>query len=374
MTASENDALRLNVDAERYFEKVLALKKESAEFKRKKTIPWKILLQAYKDLPHEIGGGDHLRRILRLLEELKKAKKIAFFKLSTSGKWDRSRRPPRPLFVKDLTVLKKSLPTPYNWHPKLADFAEKNRNKSELKKIDHFLKEFSQKIETPLISLNERSFEIFGKEKTLRNLLFSGGLQDHLKPLDLGCRYYPPPLVYQYFPEVKLSVDRVLVIENKDTFYSMIEWNRLKKYYTHICYGNGNAFSQSHSRLEEILRDSYQAVFSYFGDLDINGIQTLITVHQTHKNQNLPIIVPALSLYQQMLDRANGLPLQKDKNTYSETTQLLQDSKDLFPEQFLEQIQRTLFLKNKRIPQEILSLTWLLDNYKGENGSPSFEI
>lgn len=235
------------------------------------------------------------------------------------------------------------------------------QTKDEWERILHiytFL-QFSQ--ERDIVSLEERSLELFGHEKFLLDSdLFPDGkgflarigiTEDQLKVVNYG-----EPFVFwmKQGKEMK-DIKRVLIVENLSFFHTsikLLEDNQLDYEPELIIYGEGTKIERSFSFFFRMFpQKSY--LFYYAGDLDAAGYGILIRLIEKYPDCS---IQPALKIYRKMLECLEQRNDQKIGQT--------QNSKyrDLFFQWFTEEEQALLlqlWQENKRIPQEVLTVeTW----------------
>jgi hypothetical protein len=155
-------------------------------------------------------------------------------------------------------------------------------DKPYLQKLDSFLKQYQDFAFWPLITANERSFQIFHNEKWL--LSKHGHLFCQRTGLSLAAlRCYQTSEPFFYYP---VSIPRgteeikVLIVENKDTFFSLKGLFQQGIYtwadyvFSLLIYGEGRKIQKSFRFYEELREyQNYQAAFYYFGDLDPEGIR-----------------------------------------------------------------------------------------------------
>jgi len=146
--------------------------------------------------------------------------------------------------------------------------------------LDRFLKEnpYLEKL-TP-ITVNERSFQIFRDEKWLLSVQGQKFLQRVGLDLDkLRCYITHEPFFYYSKKQNSSGTVKVLIVENKDTFFSLktlfqegtYSWDGVT--FSLLIYGEGRKIEKSISFYEEL--DEYRNItseFFYFGDLDPEGI------------------------------------------------------------------------------------------------------
>ncbi|MCB2290817.1 DUF2220 domain-containing protein [Clostridium sp. CS001] len=144
--------------------------------------------------------------------------------------------------------------------------------------LSNYLRNNRQSLSVP-VSINERSFEIWGKEKFLKDsrgqtIIKNVGLNIE----DFNFYYTPEPFVF--FSFTKCENQRVLIIENKDTWYSirklMLEGdnNILGTYIDTIIYASGKGrfkgLLEYDLMVEKYLRNPKEVL--YWGDIDYEGI------------------------------------------------------------------------------------------------------
>lgn len=146
-------------------------------------------------------------------------------------------------------------------------------------KLSSFLNRNYNLLDMP-VSENERSFQIWNREKYLR----SGGGKKLLTNLGLNLELlniYPTTEPLSYFSINKNIPQKILIIENMDTFYTMRQ-HLLKnggaifgENITTVIYGRGKdiwrTFNDFNVCLEPYLLYKYNEIL-YLGDLDYEGI------------------------------------------------------------------------------------------------------
>lgn len=209
------------------------------------------------------------------------------------------------------------------------------------------------------ISLNERSFEIWGREKYLKE---EGGrvlLKNlHFDIKDLGVYETIEPFAY-YSHHKKIS-QNIIIIENKDTFYSM------RKYMLEghdeimgikvgtLIYGGGKGILKSMKDfdicVEPYICDEKNKIL-YFGDLDYEGILIYENLYKTlgEKYQMEPFI----RAYETMLVKSQKISKLPDTKVGQN-----RNISTIFLNNFNETISKNieeLLESGKYIPQEILN-------------------
>lgn len=225
--------------------------------------------------------------------------------------------------------------------------------------LSEYLKTKSDNLQTT-VSINERSFEIFGREKFL---LKEGG-STLLKNLNMDfsdLNVYPTTEPLPYYSVHKKVPQEIIIVENKDTFYSMrkhlIEGNHhlIGVAVGTVIYGKGKGIIKSFQDfeycVEPYLTDEKNIIY-YFGDLDYEGIKIFETLYETYSHAFQ--IKPFLQGYEKMIEKAKqvGFHLPFTKEGQKENI------KDDFLGFFSDENQKFLInlLESRRyIPQEILN-------------------
>lgn len=166
------------------------------------------------------------------------------------------------------------------------------------------------------ISMNERAFQIWGREKFLQRE--SGKLI--LKNLGVSLdelNYYDTSEPLAYYSHNKNNPQNVLIIENKDTYYTMrnhlINGNNyiLGEQIDTIIYGGGKnvkkAFTDFKISVEPHV-SHYLNKFFYFGDLDYEGIIIYEGFYESFsKEYNIKLFV---SGYKKMINKVKEWKVQ----------------------------------------------------------------
>lgn len=208
-------------------------------------------------------------------------------------------------------------------------------------------------------SVNERSFEIWNREKFLTKeqgakILKRCGLDRDVLNI------YETAEPIAYYSHTRQVPQNMLILENKDTFFTMrrflLEGN-LRIFGMEIgtlIYGGGKRIVKSFQDFElsvEPYMKSEQNSIYYFGDLDYEGIGIYESLIQQCKYNKKPM--PMTAAYEKMLEKAKGLTgLPETKEHQNRNLSGVFFSH--FSETAVEQMQEILE-KNQYIPQEILS-------------------
>lgn len=157
---------------------------------------------------------------------------------------------------------------------------EFEQEESYLSLLDSFLKESPNLKNMIPITANERSFQIFRDEKWLLSAQGQKFLQRVGLSLEvLRCYVTHEPFFYYSKKIPSEGTVRVLVVENKDTFFSLktlfqegvSSWDGVP--FSLLVYGEGRKIEKSITFFNEL--DDYRNIaseFYYFGDLDPEGI------------------------------------------------------------------------------------------------------
>ncbi|MDN3015665.1 DUF2220 family protein [Paenibacillus sp. BSR1-1] len=215
--------------------------------------------------------------------------------------------------------------------------------------------------EREIVSVEERSLELFDHEKFLLDsdsfpdgkgfLARIGISEEKLKMVNYG-----EPFVFwmKQGKEIK-DIQRVLIVENLSFFHTsikLLEAGQLDYEPELIIYGEGTKIERSFSFFFRMFPPkSY--LFYYAGDLDAAGYGIIIRLIEKYPDS---CIQPALKIYRKMLECRE----QRNDQKQGQTPNI--QYRDLFFKWFMEEEQellRQLWQENKRIPQEVLTIeTW----------------
>ena len=208
-------------------------------------------------------------------------------------------------------------------------------------------------------SLNERSFEIWHREKFLdreqgKKILKRCGL--NVEALNV----YRTTEPLSYYTHTRNTPQNILILENKDPFFSMR--NYLLNGHTEIfgaeigtlIYGAGKGIIRSFQDFdlcaEPYMKHPKNTIY-YFGDLDYEGIG--IYENLAEKFRSRWKIIPFVPAYQAMLGKAEQiteLPETKEHQNRNISTQFF----SCFDEIIVKKMEAVLD-KDRYIPQEILN-------------------
>jgi len=213
------------------------------------------------------------------------------------------------------------------------------------------------------ISRKERSFEIFGHEKTLDDSSVKSFLRK-LKISEKDLRFYDTPeyCFHDYIPIKKDSMT-LLICENKDIWFGirrrMFEsgWRCLfGTAIDGVIYGEGNKVSDRTGALVEYLKfmGNPQVRFLYWGDIDREGFDIYRRTKAVNDSLDISLFVPG---YRQMMAMLKGKAAEDSPSSkkhgmdFDSVLQCFSADEQVFLKGILED--------NKLIPQEIISYTGL---------------
>lgn len=160
------------------------------------------------------------------------------------------------------------------------------------------------------IPVNERSLQLFGYEKTLKNTHKIGMFGGEITLKDLDCYHVSEPLQGVRWPDKAINAP-ILIVENSTTFYSAWKENNRSPIYSAVVFGRGKmlkGMELATSSLEEIRQESANRSHAtqlpelhYFGDIDPEGVEIPIGINKVRKKYGLEPLYPALIFYQRLL-------------------------------------------------------------------------
>lgn len=224
----------------------------------------------------------------------------------------------------------------------------------------YFLK-YGGKQQEP-VSLNERSFQIWGREKFLqkgqgKRVLAHCGVT--LEQLDI----YETTEPLAYYSGSREVPQTVLILENKDTFYSMRRHlisggdKILGEKIGTVIYGAGKGILRSFEDfrfcVEPYINDSGNQIL-YFGDLDYEGIGIYERLEEIFGAEHG--IKPFVQAYEKMIQKAekNGMDFLPDTSE-NQNRNISGQFFWYFSDETKEKIRQVLHA-GKYIPQEILNI------------------
>ena len=227
--------------------------------------------------------------------------------------------------------------------------------------LSKFLDEKIELLNTK-VAVNERSFQIWGREK----FIIKEGGRGILKNLNLSEEFlniYETTEPLAYYSYNKNFPQKVLIIENKDTFYSMrrymIEGKNIifGEDISTLIYGGGKniykTFKDFEFCVEPYLLNKNNEIL-YLGDLDYEGIIIYEGIYEIFKESFN--IKPFVKGYEFMIQKyfKENISLPKTKEGQN------RNIKNIFLKEFSEQYGEAIsyiLSSDKYIPQEILNIS-----------------
>ena len=262
----------------------------------------------------------------------------------------------------------------YTLTPKIdKSYLKKNikyyiENRENIIKINNFILFNSDRLNIS-ISINERSFQIFGKEKELKkskSLIKKLGIEEDF------FNYYETSEPIAYYSVNRETPQNILIIENKDTFYTIRKYLKEKnedvlglKIDT-VIYGGGKSKIPSLKEFKYYTEDyisNPNNSFYYFGDIDYEGI----VIYESYKNKTLEEIdlKPFTPAYEYIVDKCfsflNTLPITKEGQNKNIGDAFFINFDENYKNKILSILQ-----DNKYIPQEALNYEDLINYKQGE--------
>lgn len=304
---------------------------------------------------------DHYGKLVALVNLLVEQGTLTGVKASKSNGmnpplYNRYRINPR---VEDLSYLEAEInykfPLNCNREYYLANLQRYLVDKEAIDKLISYIRDHKQDLVQGM-SINERSFAIWGQEKYLRK----GHGETILNNLGLSLadlNIYQTPEPFVYFSLKKERNQRILIVENKDTWYTLRKL-MLEGYSSFfgqaldtIIYGSGKTIERSledyHDTVEEYLLEPAQVM--YWGDIDYEGIAIYERLKNRYRGSlNIELFKPA---YEAMVELAQGRPMPQSKEEQNKNIQGI----------FLAEMQPynkkilDLLEEGRYIPQEIVN-------------------
>lgn len=221
--------------------------------------------------------------------------------------------------------------------------------------LDRFIKENLAELDYQL-SINERSFQIFGKEKFLKENYKTIFETNPLLEKKLNFYKTPEPF-FSYDLDTNKEKLRAIIFENKDTWYSfsrfLKEEKDIKESYKFdiLLYGEGKKISRTLDSLTEYSEAKYKGkkvAYYYFGDVDFEGIK----IYETLKTVNPKLEIQIMTEFYKVLineSKKMVLPITKEKQSEVLESSFYDELKN--DAHYIKEI-----LKDRRyIPQELLN-------------------
>lgn len=252
----------------------------------------------------------------------------------------------------------------YGLSPLIAnDYYLKNlpayeRDRKWVRKLNTYLRERKDLLNRPE-SVNERSFEIWGQEKFLKRghglrILKNCGIPPEF------LNYYETTEPMAYYTHTRKAPQNLLLLENKDTFYSMrrhlLAGNDtiLGVEIGTLIYGAGKGIFKSFQDFSVCAEPYMQAgdnTIYYFGDLDYEGIGIFEKLAELF--QSVHEIKPFLPAYAKLLEKADGIEWPETKE--QQNRKLSGHFFSYFSQKMVNQMNGIL-RADRYIPQEIINI------------------
>ncbi len=217
-----------------------------------------------------------------------------------------------------------------------------------------------------MLTINERSWELFKDEKFLKNpSKKSNGeivLQNlGLKYEDLNCYYAYEPFIYFNKSEFHSKKEReILIIENKDTFWSfhnLLFDSSSSLDIDMLIYGEGNKINSSFQYSEKFKISNKDRVW-YFGDIDREGLNIFSRLKERYPDY---LIEVRKDMYEYLLNAVTeNIPNSKKNQRFSDIS--LEIFISFMDEKYRSQITK-IIKNNLYIPQEVMNYKVLCEIY-----------
>ena len=206
------------------------------------------------------------------------------------------------------------------------------------------------------VTSSERSFQIVGDEKWIdeedgKKILDRIGLWDKLKIIT-----NPDPLMFAINPyKLNESSHIHLVVENKTTFYNLMDSTNKSKF-TSLIYGAGWRVTANIHRLHMQLglENDLHRIY-YFGDMDAEGISIWYSIYEKY---NIELAIP---FYKALLKKGYSI----GKENQQRNKKAIVKFKEYFDEEQIFKIDK-LFENGGYLPQEALGKEELENIWRNE--------
>lgn len=247
------------------------------------------------------------------------------------------------------------------------NFQELKNDRDNLVKLSNFLDTLNK--DTPYVSINERSYELFGYEKALSGAGITSSLLQRTKINldDIHCfDTYTPLQCHMMYGFYKKEVRNILIVENLDTYWSFhraMNDSILGDKIDMLVYGCGNKASGNFKFHRHYSITENDNIY-YFGDIDPEGLSIYKRVKNANPNLNIMLSEKLYSLAIEIgiekgihdINNKNQSKIRED-----EVNQLLETLSEYTALKFKE-----IIFSGKYIPQEALNYRILLEKIKKE--------
>lgn len=225
---------------------------------------------------------------------------------------------------------------------------EYQKDKTIIEPINQFL----QKPNKCMLTVNERSYELFKNEKCLKQneeILKKLGLSYE----DLYAYETYEPFFYYINSNFKNSENkkRVFIIENKDTFWTMkklVENLQKPSDIYMIIYGEGKKILKSFAFIQNLQIEANDLLL-YFGDIDYEGINIYISLKEKYDGYNIQTYQKG---YETILDLEQNPQTIRTKQNENQNN--MQKFLNEFKEEYKQKLKQILN-KKQYIPQEVFN-------------------
>ncbi len=235
------------------------------------------------------------------------------------------------------------------------------KNKELIIPINEFIKQTKEK-KIEEITVNERSYQLYKNEKHLKEN------ESILKKLGLTYKdlyaydTYEPFFYYinTEYKNKKLANKTILIIENKDTFWTMvkaIQNLKIEDIYM-VIYGEGKKILKSFLFIKEFKIDSKDNIY-YFGDIDFEGINIYVALKEKYIQYNISAYIKG---YRTILDIENTP--EKIKTNQNINPKKLEKFISEFNDKKYKDKLIKIFNNKKYIPQEVFNYEVASKNIK----------
>ena len=240
--------------------------------------------------------------------------------------------------------------------------------------ISNYLRKYKDN-SNEFISINERSYELFGDEKLLKDqdkfsekldILNTIGISE----IDLHCKSnYDPLLVILSSSFYSKPARKILIIENLDTFWTfqkIIFKDKIISDIDMLIYGHGNKITGGFKTYEQYEITGHDEIL-YFGDIDSSGFSFFLRLKKVFPNLNFKLFKKA---YEMMIDYT----MDKDKlPNRGEFQGKLKDEElseilEMFHKANHKTVVKDMIEKQTYIPQEALNYAILKERWKSYDG------
>ena len=229
--------------------------------------------------------------------------------------------------------------------------------------LNEFLQNNSELLNTT-VSMNERSFQIWGREKFIQKEEGKSILKNLNLTLEF-LNFYNTSEPLAYYSKTKKAPQNILILENKDTYYTIRKFMILNKGNVFgididtVIYGGGKkiikAFEDYEISVEEYLYNKDNILY-YFGDLDYEGIIIYESLYKKFSDKYS--IKPFVNGYKKMIDKSQKIELPDTKEGQNRNigTEFFNE----FTEEYKGKMEYIL-TSNLYIPQEIINICDLME-------------